>query len=387
MRFDLAGADDRELPLTLALMPVLSRSHTDAEHFEDQTLAIPVGSGPYRVVEVKPGQRLVLDARPRLLGARPAGHARPLQFRRDPHRLLPRRERDVRGLQGGPLSTSASRTTRRAGFRATISPPRATDAFVKAYGRLRPAQGRRRLRLQHAARRCSPTCACARRWPSMFDFEWINANLLRRRLPALARLLRRQRTLLGRPARRARAERALLAPFPGRGARRRDGGTLAPPVSDGSGRDRAIARRALDELASAGYALTDGALARRQRAARSPSKSSVKTAQEERLALAYSRIARAHRRRSRGATGRRGAVPAPARQVRFRHDDRLVARLALAGRRAARPLGLAVGRRWKAPTISPARASPAIDAMIEALLAAREATRISSPRRARSIGC
>src|SRR5271169_2577985 len=64
VRYDLTGAGDRELPLTLALMPVLSRAHTDAEHFEDQTLALPVASGPYRVVEVEPGQRLVLRRDP-----------------------------------------------------------------------------------------------------------------------------------------------------------------------------------------------------------------------------------------------------------------------------------------------------------------------------------
>src|SRR5271165_3069460 len=64
VRYDLSGANDRELPLTLAIMPVLSRAHTDAEHFEDQTLQIPVGSGPYRVAEVKPGERLVLERDP-----------------------------------------------------------------------------------------------------------------------------------------------------------------------------------------------------------------------------------------------------------------------------------------------------------------------------------
>jgi peptide/nickel transport system substrate-binding protein len=60
VRFDLAGVGDRELPLTLAMMPVLSKAHTDAEHFDDQTLQFPVASGPYVVAAVKPGQRLVL---------------------------------------------------------------------------------------------------------------------------------------------------------------------------------------------------------------------------------------------------------------------------------------------------------------------------------------
>ena len=70
-------------------------------------------------------------------------------------------------------------------------------------------------------------------------------------------------------------------------------GRWAPPVSDGSGRDRALARRALDLLARAGYRV-----ARRRRwsnARGSPLgfEILVKTRQEERLALAYSRAWRA----------------------------------------------------------------------------------------------
>ena len=99
VRFDLSGANDRELPLTLAIMPVLSRAHTDAEHFEDQTLQIPVGSGPYRVKEVKPGQRLVLERDPNYW-AKDLPISRGLyNFDVDPDRLLPRPDRDVRGVQ------------------------------------------------------------------------------------------------------------------------------------------------------------------------------------------------------------------------------------------------------------------------------------------------
>src|SRR5450755_1445218 len=93
----------------------------------------------------------------------------------------------------------------------------------------------------------------------MFDFEWIDANLY-------GGAYRRSRSFFddselasaGRPA--TAMERALLAPFAG--AVRADvmEGQWAPPVSDGSGRDRALAHRALDLLGEAGYALHDGAL-------------------------------------------------------------------------------------------------------------------------------
>ena len=78
VRYDLAGADDRELPLILALMPVLPAHVMTEQRFAQEGLAIPLGSGPYVVAEVKPGEKLVLRRDPQLLGQGPADHARPL---------------------------------------------------------------------------------------------------------------------------------------------------------------------------------------------------------------------------------------------------------------------------------------------------------------------
>ena len=93
----------------------------------------------------------------------------------------------------------------------------------------------------------------------VFDFEWINANLF-------AGLYTRTKSFFddsifmstGRPA--SLAERALLKPFPG--AVRPDilEGLWRPPKTDGSGHDRIWPRRALTLLASAGYRLIDGKL-------------------------------------------------------------------------------------------------------------------------------
>ncbi len=64
IRFDLEGTGDRELPLFLGLMPVLSSKATDAAHFDETTLKPPLASGPYRVGAVEPGQKLVLERNP-----------------------------------------------------------------------------------------------------------------------------------------------------------------------------------------------------------------------------------------------------------------------------------------------------------------------------------
>jgi peptide/nickel transport system substrate-binding protein len=95
----------------------------------------------------------------------------------------------------------------------------------------------------------------------MFDFEWINPNLF-------AGLYTRTKSFFddsefastGRPA--SPAERALLASFPD--AVRDDimQGRWRPPQTDGTGHDRIWPRRALNLLAAAGYQLVDGKLSK-----------------------------------------------------------------------------------------------------------------------------
>jgi peptide/nickel transport system substrate-binding protein len=65
-------------------------------------------------------------------------------------------------------------------------------------------------------------------------------------------------------------------------------GEWRAPVSDASGRDRAIAKSALDELAAAGYSLRDGRLIDAHGAALA-FEILVRNRDEERLALAYAR--------------------------------------------------------------------------------------------------
>ena len=61
----MTGIDDRELPLTLALMPVLPRHKIDVSNIRRRKSAnSDVGSGPYLVADVKPGQRIVLRRDP-----------------------------------------------------------------------------------------------------------------------------------------------------------------------------------------------------------------------------------------------------------------------------------------------------------------------------------
>ena len=365
LRCDLTGAKDRELPMMLALMPVLSHAHTDAAHFDEQTLQIPISSGPYVVAEVKPGERLVLKRDPNYWG-RDLPINRGLynfdeiriEYYRDATAMFEafkaglydfRAESDPTRWRTG-YDFPALRDGRIVKQSVANGLPKGMDGF--AFNTRRPIFADVRVREALAM---------------MFDFEWINANLY-------GGAYRRSKSFFddselasaGRPA--SPLERALLAPFPG--AVRADvmDGQWAPPVSDGSGRDRALAHRALDLLGEAGYALKDGALAN-VRGERIAFEILVKNRQEERLALAY---AQSLSRIGVAATVRlNDEVQYQRRRTKFDFDMMMgswVATPSPGGEQRTR-WGSASANMDGAYNICGA-ASPAIDATIAALLAA-----------------
>jgi peptide/nickel transport system substrate-binding protein len=366
VRCDLSGANDRELPMILALMPVLSRLHTDAEHFDEQTLQIPISSGPYVVTEVRPGERLVLKRDPNYWG-RDLPINRGLynfdeiriDYYRDATAMF---EAFKAGLYDFRIETDPTRWRNDYNFPALRDGrivkqsipnglPKGMDGF--AFNVRRPVFADMRVREALAM---------------MFDFEWINANLY-------GGAYRRSKSYFddselasaGRPA--SPAERALLAPFPG--AVRADvmDGQWAPPVSDGSGRDRALARRALDLLGQAGYVLKDSALAN-ARGERIAFEILVKNRQDERLALAY---AQSLARIGVAANVRlNDDVQYQRRRTKFDFDMMMGSWVATPspGNEQRTRWGSASANMDGAYNIAGA-ASPAIDAMIAALLAAK----------------
>ena len=58
VRFSFGEAVNRELPLIIGQMPVLSKAYWENRDFERTTLDIPLGSGPYRIARVEPGRSI-----------------------------------------------------------------------------------------------------------------------------------------------------------------------------------------------------------------------------------------------------------------------------------------------------------------------------------------
>jgi microcin C transport system substrate-binding protein len=58
VRFTFKGGDNRELPVILGQLPVLSKAYWTGRDFTKTTLQAPLGSGPYRVESFEPGRSI-----------------------------------------------------------------------------------------------------------------------------------------------------------------------------------------------------------------------------------------------------------------------------------------------------------------------------------------
>jgi peptide/nickel transport system substrate-binding protein len=286
VRFDLSGANDRELPLILGLMPILPRHATDVATFEETTMAGPVGSGPYRVSAVKPGASVTLTRNPDYWGRDlPVNRGSwnfdeiRLDFYREANGLF---EAFKRGLYDFRVETEPLRwhdgydfPAARKGevIRDTIKTGVPQPSEFLVFNTRRPAFSDTKVRQALTL---------------LFDFEWINRNYffgLYARSPSY--FAGSELSAYGRTA--DDRERELLKPFASHIEPNILDGSYRLPVGDGSGRDRSTLRSALSLLSQAGYDL-DGTVLR-QRATKAPLTFEilVTNRDHERIALAYQR--------------------------------------------------------------------------------------------------
>jgi len=286
VRFDLTGANDRELPLILGLMPVLAKHAVNPDTFEDTGFDSILGSGPYVVGKVDPGRSVALKRNPDYWG-RDLAINRGMwnfdevrfDFYRDGNSHIEAFKKglyDVRTeLDPGRWETAYDVPAVRDGRIVKETFP---NGLPKQFSGLvfntrRPVFADIRVREAIGL---------------LLDFEWLNHNYFYDRYKRSASYFEdSELSARGRPA--DARERALLMPFPGSVRADFMDGTWQPPVTDGSGRDRNTLKRALALLETAGYAL-DGTVLR-QRGTRRPLTFEilVSTRDQERLALAFSR--------------------------------------------------------------------------------------------------
>jgi peptide/nickel transport system substrate-binding protein len=285
VRFDFGGSD-RELPLILGLMPVLPKHAVDVATFEETSMTAPMGSGAYLVTAVKPGASVTLTRNPDYWG-------RDLPINRglwnfDEIRFDFYREANgafeafKRGLYDFRVETEPLRWHDGYDFPAARNGEVVRDVIKT--GMPQPSE----FLVFNTRRPMFSDIRVRQALTLLFDFEWINRNYFFRLYGRAGGFFAGSE--LSAYARAADdRERTLLKPYASRMPPDILDGTWRLPVSDASGRDRATLRSALALLAQAGYDLDGNVL--RQRATRTPLTFEilVTTRDQERIALAYQR--------------------------------------------------------------------------------------------------
>ena len=284
VRFVFEGeSPDRELPMIMGLMPILSRSYFEAVAFEETTLEPLLGSGPYRIERVEPGRSVVYRRDPDYWGRDlPVNRG---QYNFDRIRFDYYRDADVmmEAFKAGEYDfrNEASAARLAAGYDF----PAAADGRVKverlAHGR---PSGMRAL-VFNTRREIFADRTVRHALAHAFDFEWINRALLHGAY-VRTRSIFDNSELASRGAPEG-GELALLEPFRDRLPPELFDTAYRPPGA-GSG-VRPNLRRARRLLAGAGWSVQGGALRRDSDGLAMAFEILLVLPGDEKLALAFAR--------------------------------------------------------------------------------------------------
>jgi peptide/nickel transport system substrate-binding protein len=285
VRFTFKGVD-RELPLILGLMPVLPKHLIDPAKFEMTGFAIPVGSGPYKLTGVEPGTSATFQRDPNYWGADlpvNRGHYNfdemRFEFYRDSNTMF---EAFKKGLFHILAEGDPGRWARNYDFPAVQD-----GRVIKRSFDLGIPSGMMGLAL-NTRRPIFSDVRVRQALNLLFDFEWMNKNLYHGLYARTQSYFDgSELSAHGRPA--DARERALLQPFPGAVTPEVMEGRLPQPVSDGSGRNRDNRRAAIALFQEAGYDQVDGRMVKKDTGEPFTFEMLAVTAAEERLFLTYAR--------------------------------------------------------------------------------------------------
>jgi microcin C transport system substrate-binding protein len=244
----------RDVPLFVAGLPIFSHAYYTTKPFDESTLDVPLGSGAYKVSRFEPGRYIEYERVKDWWGADlPVARG---QNNFDTVRFEYYRDRDVgfEGFTAGNYLFREEFTSRTWATRYDF--PAFKDGRVKrnvlpddtpsgAQGwfintrRQKFADPRLREALDNA-----------------FDFEWTNKTIMYGSYERTVSVFQNSEMMAKGPP--SAEEMALLEPFSGTLPAEVFGEPYLPPVSDSSGQDRAQLRKAAQLLKDAGCVIADG---------------------------------------------------------------------------------------------------------------------------------
>ena len=244
----------RDVPLFVGIMPIFARAYYSTRSFEETSLDVPLGSGAYKVGRLSAGRFIEYERVKDWWGADlPVARG---QNNFDVLRYEYYRDRDVafEGFTGKSYLFREEFTSRTWATRYDF--PAIQDGRVKR--EVLPndtpsgAQGwfinTRRDKFKDRSLREALICA--------FDFEWTNKNLMYSSYERTHSVFQNSDLMAkGKPS---AEEVALLEPYRGKVPDEVFGEPFVPPVTDGSGQDRLLLRKATQLLQEAGLVIKDG---------------------------------------------------------------------------------------------------------------------------------
>ena len=244
----------RDVPLFVAGLPIFSRAYYASKSFDESTLDVPLGSGQYKVGRFEAGRYIEFERLKDWWGTDLPVARGTSNF--DVLRYEYYRDREV-GFQGFTAKNYLFREEFTSRTWATAYDfPALRDGRVKR-DVLRDdtpsgAQGwfinTRREKFKDPRLREALICA--------FDFEWTNKNIMYGSYQRTHSVFQNSDMMAqGKPG---EEERKLLEPFRGQVPDEVFGEPFVPPVSDGSGQDRTLLRKASQLLQEAGLTIKDG---------------------------------------------------------------------------------------------------------------------------------
>jgi len=244
----------RDVPLFVATLPIFSRAYYSKKNFDESTLDVPLGSGPYKVGRFEPGRFIEYERVKDWWGA-------DLPARRGQNNFDIVRYEFYRDREAGFQAFTAKNYLFREEFTSRVWATR-YDFPALRDGRVKQetlpddtpsgAQGwffnTRRDKFQDPRLREALICA--------FDFEWTNKTIMYGAYKRTHSVFQNSNMMaVGKPS---AGELALLEPFRGKVPDEVFGDPFVPPVSDGSGQDRTLLRKATQLLQDVGFVIKNG---------------------------------------------------------------------------------------------------------------------------------
>lgn len=256
VRFQFADGNNRELPLIIGQMPVLSKAYYGTRPFNQTTLTAPIGSGPYKVNDLDPGRSITYVRDPNYwardlnvnVGRHNFDEIR-YDYYRDASVILEAlktgnidlREENVAKNWASAYDFPAIRDGRVIKEKIPHQRPTGMQGFAYNTRRTLFSDPLVREALSYA-----------------FDFEWANRTLFNDAYTRTESFF--SNSELASQGLPSQGELALLTPFKDQLDPRVFSQAYVPPTTDGSGNARQNLRQAKALLEQAGWTLEDGIL-------------------------------------------------------------------------------------------------------------------------------